>query len=196
MMSSRRARAFAALLIGAVLLAAVVPLFAQDNVDVYGRPLPDDSAPYADQVWTQLCDSTRTESSLSSVVSVYTRICGDAQVFDRFGDSLVDLDENLNLIPGAAESWSVSEDGLTWTFNLRPGQVWSDGTPLTMNDYVASYRFMVDPKNAYDFVWMWQGTIKGWSEAVAGEIKPEEIGMEAVDDLTRDTFRPDRVGNH
>jgi len=184
MMSSRRARAFAALLIGAVLLAAVVPLFAQDNVDVYGRPLPDDSAPYADQVWTQLCDSTRTESSLSSVVSVYTRICGDAQVFDRFGDSLVDLDENLNLIPGAAESWSVSEDGLTWTFNLRPGQVWSDGTPLTMNDYVASYRFMVDPVNAYDFVWMWQGTIAGWSEAVAGEITPEEIGMVAVDDLT------------
>lgn len=168
-----------------VSIIAVPMIGAQDaNRDVYGRNLPEDAAPYEMQIWTQLCDSTRQEISLSSVVTVYQRICGDAHTFDKFGDSLVDLDENLNLIPGAAESWEPSEDGLSWTFHLRPGQVWSDGTPLTAMDYVASYRFMVDPANAYDFVWMWQGTIRGWSEAVAGEISPEEIGMEAVDDLT------------
>ena len=99
-----------------------------------------------------LCESTEKQVSFSSVVSVYARICGS----DQFGDSLVNLDENLNIIPGAAEKWEASADGLSWTFHLRPGQVWSDGTPLTANDYVASYRFMVDPKNAYDFVWMWQ----------------------------------------
>ncbi len=157
---------------------------AQGNVDIYGRDLPEDAAPYEMQVWTQLCDSTRTETSLMSAITVYQRICGDTHMFDKFGDSLVDLDENLNLIPGAAERWEASEDGLSWTFYLRPGQVWSDGTPLTANDYVATYRHMVDPANAYDFVWMWQGTIEGWSEAVAGEIAPEEMGMEAVDDLT------------
>lgn len=168
-----------------VSVIAVPMIGAQDaNQDIYGRDLPEDAAPYEMQIWTQLCDSTRTETSLSSVVTVYQRICGDAHTFDKFGDSLVDLDENLNLIPGAAESWEPSEDGLSWTFHLRPGQVWSDGTPLTAMDYVASYRFMVDPANAYDFVWMWQGTIAGWSEAVAGEISPEEMGMEAVDDLT------------
>lgn len=47
---------------------------------------------------------------------------------------------------------------------------------------------MVDPANAYDFVWMWQkgsaGTIKNWDQAVAGEVKPEEIGMTAKDDNT------------
>ncbi len=168
-----------------VSVIAVPMIGAQDaNQDIYGRDLPEDAAPYDMQVWTQLCDSTRQETSLSSVVTVYQRICGDAHIFDKFGDSLVDLDENLNLIPGAAESWEPSEDGASWTFKLRPGQVWSDGTPLTAADYVASYRFMVDPANAYDFVWMWQGTIRGWSEAVAGEITPEEMGMEAVDDLT------------
>jgi ABC-type transport system substrate-binding protein len=158
---------------------------AQDaNKDVYGRDLPEDAAPYDMQVWSALCDSTRTETSLSSVVTVYQRICGDTNIYDMQGDSLVNLDENLQLIPGAAESWEPSEDGESWIFHLRPDQVWSDGTPLTAHDYVASYRFMVDPANAYDFVWMWQGTIKGWSEAVSGEITPEEIGMEAVDDLT------------
>jgi ABC-type transport system substrate-binding protein len=169
-----------------MLLAAVaVPMAgAQENVDVFGRALPENAAPYEQQVWTELCDSTRTETSLSSVVSVYQRICGGAPLFDQFSDSLVNLDENLNLIPGAAESWEASADGLSWTFHLRPGQMWNDGTPLTANDYIASYRFMVDPANAYDFVWMWQGTIKNWSEAVAGDVKPEEIGMSAPDDNT------------
>jgi len=164
----------------------LVPLAgAQEvNQDIYGRDLPADAAPYESQTWSVLCDSTRTETSISSVVTVYQRICGDTNIFDLLGDSLVNLDENLNLIPGAADSWEATDDGTAWIFNLRPGQVWSDGTPLTANDYVASYRFMVDPANAYDFVWMWQGTIRGWSEAVAGEIAPEEIGMEAVDDLT------------
>jgi ABC-type transport system substrate-binding protein len=167
-----------------VLAALAVPLMAQDdNVDIYGRPLPEDAAPYEMQVWQELCNSARTEITLASAVSVYQRIC-DQNLFDKFGDSLVALDENLNLIPAAAESWEASEDGLTWTFHLRPDQVWSDGTPLTAHDYVATYRYMANPENAYDFVWMWQGIIAGWSEAVAGEIPVEEIGMEAIDDLT------------
>jgi len=73
---------------------------------------------------------------------------------------------------------------LTWSFHLKPGQVWSDGTPLTANDWVASYRYMVDPKHAYDFVWLWNGIIDGWDQAEAGEITPDKIGMSAPDDLT------------
>jgi len=154
-----------------------------DNVDVYGRQLPADAAPYKQQIWTELCNSSAKELSLSSVVTVYQRICGQDSA-DLFGDPLVVLDANLNLIPAAADKWEAASDGLTWTFHLHPGQVWSDGTPLTAADYVASYRYMADPAHAYDFVWMWQGIIKGWDQAVAKEIKPEEIGMKAVDDLT------------
>jgi ABC-type transport system substrate-binding protein len=164
------------------LLTAIVPLVsAQDtNVDVYGRTLPEDAAPYDMQVWRELCNSTSTQTTFMAATSVYQRICGA----DLFSDQLVELDENLNIIPAAAESWEPSEDGLTWTFHLRPGQVWSDGTPLTANDWVVTYQWMADPANAYDFVWMWQGIIKNWSESVAGEVPPEEIGMVAVDDNT------------
>ncbi|MHB8627418.1 MAG: peptide ABC transporter substrate-binding protein [Aggregatilineales bacterium] len=175
------------LLLLSLTVPAVVPIsLAQAaNVDVYGRTLPADAAPYHQQVWTELCDSTSKQISLSSAVSVYQRICalfgGNG---DPLGDPLVDLDQNLNLIPAAADKWEASSDGLTWTFHLHPGQMWSDGTPLTAADYVATYQFMVDPKNAYDFVWMWQGIIKNWNEAVAGEVKPTDIGMKAVDDLT------------
>lgn len=174
-----------------VLLTMIMVLFvgafsftsAQDNVDIYGRELPEDAAPYEMQVYRNLCNSTRTETSLSSIVTVYSRIC-DQGAFDKFSDSLVVLNNNMEIIPSAAESWEVSEDGLTWTFHLREGQVWSDGTPVTANDWVASWQLMANPESAYDFVWLWLGIIEGWDEAVAGEIPVEEIGMEAVDDLT------------
>jgi ABC-type oligopeptide transport system substrate-binding subunit len=171
-----------------VMLALFIGAFsligAQDaNVDVYGRELPEDAAPYDMQVMRRLCDSTAVQTTLSSIVAVYSRICGGI-ANDVYSDSLVVLDNNLELIPSAADSWSVSDDGLTWTFNLREGQVWSDGTPVTANDFVASWRYMATPESAYDFVWMWLGVIDGWDEAVAGEISPDEIGLAALDDLT------------
>jgi len=168
----------------ALFVGAISLIGAQDaNVDVYGRELPEDAAPYDMQIYRNLCNSSRVEISLSSTVSVYQRIC-DSGAFDKFSDSLVVLNNNMELTPSAADSWSVSEDGLTWTFKLREGQVWSDGTPVTANDFVASWRYMATPESAYDFVWMWLGIIDGWDEAVAGEIPPEEIGMVAADDLT------------
>lgn len=159
----------------------------EDRVDVYGRTLPEDAAPYSMQIWRDLCDATRTEIALSSVVSVYQRICS-LSAFDQFSDPLVEVDQNFNYFPASAESWEPAEDGLSWIFHIKPGLVWSDGTPVTANDWVASWRYMADPDSAYDFSWMWQGIIKGWSEALAGEIPVEEIGMVAVDDLTLQVF--------
>ena len=171
-----------ALLLALALVTALPTAMAQDNVDIYGRELPADAAPYDQQVYRNLCDSARQETSLSAVVTVYSRICGAAS--DKFADSLVVLNNNMDIIPSAATDWSVSDDGLTWTFNLRGDQVWSDGTPVTANDWVESWRFMADPEHGYDFVWLWLGIIAGWDESVAGEISPEEIGMVAVDDNT------------
>lgn len=181
---SRRSMFIVLSMVFALLVVAIPFSIAQDsNMDIYGRELPEDAAPYDMQVMRNLCNSARQEVTLSSIVSVYSRIC-DQNAFDQFSDSLVVLDNNLELIPSGADSWSVSDDGLTWTFNLREGQMWSDGTPVTANDYVASWQYMATPESAYDFVWMWLGVIDGWDEAVAGEISPEEIGLAAVDDLT------------
>ncbi|HLV37326.1 MAG TPA: peptide ABC transporter substrate-binding protein [Spirillospora sp.] len=151
-----------------------------DMVDVYGRALPEDAAPYSMQTYDVICNPTATQTNFSAMVTVYRRIC----LADQFSDPLVDLDNNLRLIPAAAERWEPSEDGLTWTFYLRPGQVWSDGTPLTANDYVVSYRLGATPESAYDFTWMFAGIIENYQEIVAGELPPEELGMVALDDLT------------
>ena len=179
------------LLVLSFVALAVLPLTSPvnaqaDNVDVYGRTLPKDAAPYSQQIWTVLCSATRKETTLSAAVSVYDRVCGDTAGIDiqALGDALVNRDENENLIPGAADTWEPSADGLTWTFHLHPGQVWSDGTPLTANDYVATFQYMADPKHAYDFAWLWNGVIKNWDQIVAGEVPPDQLGMKAVDDLT------------
>ncbi|MFZ1991158.1 MAG: peptide ABC transporter substrate-binding protein [Alphaproteobacteria bacterium] len=62
---------------------------------------------------------------------------------------LVSYDKDGNMIGAAADSWEVSKDGLTYTFHLKNGLKWSDGTPITSADYVYSFRRMQDPKTNY-----------------------------------------------
>ncbi len=148
---------------------------------VFGEELPADAVPYDEQVYYGACSNTANQTTFDFMVAVYQRFCaGDSS----FSLSLVDLDKDFNVIPMAADSWESSEDGLTWTFHLRPGMVWSDGTAVTANDWVATYRYAADPEHAWDFAWFYAGVIKNWDEAIAGEVPLEELGVTAVDDLT------------
>jgi peptide/nickel transport system substrate-binding protein len=67
--------------------------------------------------------------------------------------ALLRLDENtLEYIPNMAESYSISEDGLTFTFNLRKDMKWSDGTPITAHDFKWTYDQAIKPENAFPYV--------------------------------------------
>ncbi|MCZ0727910.1 ABC transporter substrate-binding protein [Mycolicibacterium iranicum] len=66
------------------------------------------------------------------------------EVLENVFDTLVEPDANLQMQPALAESWEVSSDQLTWTFRLRPGVTFHDGTPLTADDVVFSYRRIID----------------------------------------------------
>ncbi len=66
------------------------------------------------------------------------------EVLENVFDTLVEPDENLQMQPALAESWEVSPDQLTWTFHLRPGVRFHDGTPLSADDVVFSYRRIID----------------------------------------------------
>ena len=87
------------------------------------------------------------------------------------------------IYPGIAESWDVSEDGMTVTFNLRESN-WSDGTPLTAHDFVYSWKRGMDPATASEYAWIWEYTnIVGAFDAVNGA-SLDEVGVTAVDDYT------------
>ncbi len=85
--------------------------------------------------------------------------------------------------PGIAESWEVSEDGLTVTFKLRESK-WSDGSPLTAHDFVYSWKRGMDPATASEYAWIWEYTnIVGAFDAVNGA-SLDEVGVTALDDQT------------
>ncbi len=66
---------------------------------------------------------------------------------------LTAFDKEYDLVGLAAESWSQSEDGLTWTIKLRDNLTWSDGHPLTSEDYLFSLQRAAT--SGYDFAWYW-----------------------------------------
>jgi oligopeptide transport system substrate-binding protein len=85
-------------------------------------------------------------------------------------------------IPGAAESFGVSDDGLVYTFKIRD-HLWSDGTPVTAHDWVFSFRRLADPKTAAQYVSILY-PVKNMQAATEGKVAPEEVGARALDDRT------------
>jgi peptide/nickel transport system substrate-binding protein len=74
-----------------------------------------------------------------------TNATATRNMLENVYDTLVMFDPELNILPGLAESWEASEDGLTWTFSLRDGVTFHDGSPLTASDVVFSLERIKDP---------------------------------------------------
>lgn len=97
-------------------------------------------------------------------------------------ETLLTVDSDNKIVPGQAESFEVSDDGLTYTFHLREGLKWSDGTPLTANDFVYSWKRLADPNTAAPYAQDMLGYVKGFKEANAGDL--DALGVSAPDDNT------------
>ena len=96
-------------------------------------------------------------------------------------DTLLGVDEDLNVVPALAESWEESEDGMTWTFHLREGLKWSDGSELNAEDFVYSWQRMADPETAAPYAETVLGMVKNFNEISTGEMEPSELGVSAPD---------------
>ena len=151
---------------------------------IHGVKLPADALPYAQQAYRLPCSTTSTQVTFDFSVSAYQPICSS----DLFSDALITLDQNFQVQPLAADSWSTTPDGLTWQINIKRGQQWNDGVPLTAHDYLATYRLSANPKTAWDFAWLYgflgPGGIANWNQVNAGEKPVEELGVTAIDDYT------------
>ena len=97
-------------------------------------------------------------------------------------DCLLNIDEKNNVVAGAAEKWETSADGLTWTFTLRDGLKWSDGSALTAEDFVYSWKRVVDPKTAAPYGETVLGMVKGYAEAAEGNL--DALDIKAADAKT------------
>ncbi|HCQ89998.1 MAG TPA: peptide ABC transporter substrate-binding protein, partial [Clostridium sp.] len=109
-----------------------------------------------------------------------------SEVLTNVMESLTRLQADENgqgkIVPGAAESWKQSDDGLTWTFKLRDMK-WSDGQPVTAEQFVYGMKRTLDPKTASQYAFLLY-PIKN-AEAYNGEkAKAEDVGVKAVDEKT------------
>ena len=84
--------------------------------------------------------------------------------------------------PGIAESWDVSEDGLTYTFHLRDA-VWSDGKAITADDFAYGMKRIVDPEVASAFAFIAKPLLNA-TEITAGEKNVDELGVKVIDEKT------------
>jgi oligopeptide transport system substrate-binding protein len=106
------------------------------------------------------------------------------RIQDDLFEGLVTLDPEDRPQPGAAESWTISPDGLTYSFTLRAGLMWSDGSPLTADDFVYSFRRVVDPATASSYAYIFFSFLNA-EEIVQGKLRDlAKLGVEAPDPRT------------
>lgn len=97
---------------------------------------------------------------------------------------LTELDENNMPIPEMAESWDINEDGTVYTFHLADAK-WSNGTPVTANDFVYGWHRLIDQTTASEYAFILSTiTLKNADAVAAGELPLDELGVKALDDKT------------
>ena len=96
---------------------------------------------------------------------------------------LTTSDAKARIIPGLATSWDISDDGKTYTFDLRDGAKWSDGQPITAEDFVFSLQRILRPETAAKYAFILY-PIKNAEAVNKGEMKADKIGVRAINSDT------------
>jgi oligopeptide transport system substrate-binding protein len=106
-----------------------------------------------------------------------------AQVICNAFEGLTNLDKNEKPIPGVAEKWDISSDGLTYTFHLRKNAKWSDGKPVTAKDFEYAWKRALDPKTASQYSYQ-LFYLKNGEAYNKGKAQENQVGVTAKDDYT------------
>ena len=131
-------------------------------------------------------DKVLNLATSSDIPSLDVSKSTDQQSFQTMNstmEGLTRIDGDGKVKPGVAESWEVSEDGLTWTFKLRKNSTWSNGTPVTAKDFEYSWKRTLTPETASEYSYI-------MADIVGASIKEIEangvdgVGVKALDDYT------------
>lgn len=157
-------------------IVEVTPTALPMLVTELGRELPADAALMNRQVYLE---GGAEPKHLDCARSVY-----DGNMALNHGvEPMLRRDQNQKLQPAIAESWTPGPENSYWDFKLREGVKWSDGTPLTPDDWIYTFQHISDPKLANPWVWFYFD-VKGVKDLFEGKIAPDQIGVEKIDDRT------------
>ncbi|TQS72513.1 peptide ABC transporter substrate-binding protein [Rhodobacteraceae bacterium] len=138
---------------------------------------------------TKLAENqTYTFWLLDAIKSLDPQINTDVEGSDivrNLFEGLYNEDGNGDLVPGVALDHDLSDDGLTYTFHLRPDAEWSDGKPVVAGDFVYAWHRLADPATASEYAWYLQlMQVKNATAIVEGDMPVEDLGIKAIDDHT------------
>ena len=124
----------------------------------------------------------------TNVMSLDTNLATDGDSFEIIADcidGLTQMDAEGAAIPAIAESWDVSDDGMTYTFHLRDDAVWSNGEPVTANDFVFAWKLAMTANVEYNYMFDSSvGSVKNADAILYEGADPDTLGVTAVDDKT------------
>jgi oligopeptide transport system substrate-binding protein len=140
-----------------------------------GRVLPADAAPLAKQYFVQMGAEPKHLDGARDIYSGAGLNVGT--------ETLIRNDENQKLVPAMAESWKAGPNAEYWEFKLRKDAVWSDGVPITADDWVYTFKHVADPKLANPWIWFYFD-IKGVQAYASGKGGADGIGVTKIDDQT------------
>ncbi len=133
-------------------------------------------------------DKTINIAVMNDMTTMDTSLMTDETSFNMASlcqSGLTQFGEDKEVHPDLAESWDVSDDGLTYTFHLRDGIQWSNGEAITANDFVYGFRRLVDPNTASEYSYIMSSlNVVNADAVISGEKSVEELGVEAEDDQT------------
>ncbi|WP_417309432.1 peptide ABC transporter substrate-binding protein [Devosia sp.] len=113
------------------------------------------------------------------------RVSGDWEnrIVGDYLEGLMTEDANAEPILGQAASYEVNDDGTVYTFTLRDDVTWTDGTPVTAQDFEYAFKRLLDPEMAADYAYL-QYPIKNAEAVNTGEMEIDELGVKVIDDKT------------
>ena len=107
----------------------------------------------------------------------------EAHILRDLYEGLVSYSADGKIIPGVAESWSISDNGTVYTFKLRDNAKWSNGDPVLAGDFVYSLRRIMDPATGAKYATVLY-PVKNAEKINKGELKGTELGVKAINDRT------------
>lgn len=123
----------------------------------------------------------------TNVMSLDSNLATDGDSFEVIADcidGLTQMDADGAAVPALAESWDISEDGMTWTFHLRDAK-WSNGDPVTANDFVFAWKLAMTANVEYGYMFDSSvGCVKNADAIMYEGADPDTLGVSAADDKT------------
>jgi oligopeptide transport system substrate-binding protein len=104
-------------------------------------------------------------------------------ILDDLFEGLVAIGIDGKPVPGVASDWTVSADGKTWTFHLRENARWSNGAPVTAQDFIYAWRREVDPTTAASFAQFLDSLVNA-QQIIDGKMPPSSLGVDSPDPHT------------